>query len=158
MENKNITCPVFFKPAVIGHKSVYFSVPGTPVAKQRPRATRKGRFVQVYTPRETKMYEKKVEKCYKELYTRVDKLKGSLSAEIEGVFAPPISISNKKREEMLNNKVPHTKKPDCDNLGKTPLDGLNGIAYDDDSQITNLSVSKRFGKESKLNITIWENS
>ena len=103
MENKNIICPVFFKPAVIGHKSVYFSVPGTPVAKQRPRATRKGRFVQVYTPRETKMYEKKVEKCYKELYTRVDKLKGSLSAEIEGVFAPPISISNKKREEMLDN-------------------------------------------------------
>ena len=102
--------------------------------------------------------EKKVEKCYKELYTKADKLKGSLSVEIEGVFAPPISISNKKREEMLNNKVPHTKKPDCDNLGKTPLDGLNGIAYDDDSQITNLSVSKRFGKESKLNITIWENS
>ena len=158
MKNKNVICPVDFKPEIIGHKSIYFTVPGNPVPKQRPRACKKGKYIQIYTPRETKMYEKKVAKYYNEIYGKVDKLKGSLSAEIEGIFTPPISISNKKRNEMLEGKVPHTKKPDCDNLGKTPLDGLNGIAYDDDSQIDKLIISKKFGEDAQLNITIWENS
>lgn len=158
MNKTEIICPVVFKPEIAGHRSIYFSVPGNPVPKQRPRACKKGKYIQIYTPRETKMYEKKVAKYYKENYSNTDKLKGSLSVEIEGIFTPPISISNKKRNEMLEGKVPHTKKPDCDNLGKTPLDGLNGIAYEDDSQINKLSISKKFGEKAQLNITIWENS
>lgn len=34
------------------------------------------------------------------------------------------------------------KEVDVDNLAKSVLDGLNGVAYDDDSQITSLIVKK----------------
>ena len=46
---------------------------------------------------------------------------------------------------MLAGKVLHTKKIDCDNLCKTILDALNGIAYDDDKQVCRLYVEKPYG-------------
>lgn len=37
---------------------------------------------------------------------------------------------------------PDTLKPDADNIAKTVLDGLNGKAFKDDSQVTTLKVIK----------------
>lgn len=48
-------------------------------------------------------------------------------------------------------------KPDADNLAKAVLDALNGVAYDDDSQVCHLTVSKRFanpGEDPGCTITI----
>ena len=36
------------------------------------------------------------------------------------------------------------KKPDCDNVAKIVLDSLNKIAYDDDKQVGELTVLKRW--------------
>ena len=36
------------------------------------------------------------------------------------------------------------KKPDCDNVVKIVLDSLNKIAYDDDKQVVELTVLKRW--------------
>lgn len=38
---------------------------------------------------------------------------------------------------------PHTIKPDADNIAKLVLDGLNGIAYKDDSCVVALCIYKR---------------
>ncbi len=35
-----------------------------------------------------------------------------------------------------------TGKPDCDNIAKAVLDALNGVAFDDDSQVVTLIVRK----------------
>lgn len=35
-----------------------------------------------------------------------------------------------------------TGKPDCDNIAKAVLDALNGVAFDDDSQVVTLVVRK----------------
>lgn len=37
---------------------------------------------------------------------------------------------------------PDTYKPDADNIAKLVLDGLNGRAWEDDAQVTDLTVSK----------------
>ena len=58
---------------------------------------------------------------------------------------------------MEEGKIPHTKKPDCDNMGKICLDALNGVAYPDDAQINKLYISKKYGKDAKIRITIKEN-
>lgn len=155
IEKEKPICPIIFDERFKNHNFIYLSIPGIPIAKQRPRASRRGKFIQIYTPRETKNYEKKVERIYKENYGS-KKLNGPLKVEIEGVFAPPINISNKKRELYLNGSITHIKKPDCDNMAKTPLDALNKIAYDDDSQIYSLYVSKKYDNNSELNIKIIE--
>ena len=157
MDEKIIRSPISFDPTIKGVKSIYFDVYGEPFAKQRPRAARKGKFITIYTPRETKVYEDKVKKAYKQIYRYEKPLEGDLSVEIEGIFSIPKSISKSKQKEMEEGKIPHTKKPDCDNMGKICLDALNGVAYPDDAQINKLYISKKYGKDAKIRITIKEN-
>ena len=38
--------------------------------------------------------------------------------------------------------MPFTRKPDADNVAKSVLDALNGVAWLDDAQVTHLSVRK----------------
>lgn len=160
MSNKEITnktyCPISFDEKLIGKDSIYFTVPGKPVAKQRPKAARKGRFFTVYTPNETKMYEKKVADCYRNRYG-VYKLNGSLTAEVYAVFEVPSSESNKRKELMLNGDIRNTKKPDLDNVIKSALDALNDVAYDDDSSINEIYANKQYGEISELRIVIYKN-
>ena len=47
---------------------------------------------------------------------------------------------------MLDKVIRPTKKPDVDNITKSILDSLNGIAYKDDSQVTGLEVMKEYGE------------
>ena len=44
--------------------------------------------------------------------------------------------------KWLRPRIPFTVKPDADNIAKL-MDGLNGIAWADDAQVTNLIVRKR---------------
>lgn len=145
-----------FKELIGGKESIYFDVYGTPFAKQRPKASRIGGFIRVYTPKETKNYEEKVAKEYKKMYGN-KQLEGALTVEVEGFFEPSKSNTKKQQELMLKNKIPHTKKPDCDNMAKVCLDALNGVAYHDDAAITRLNVSKKFAEKAKVRITIIKN-
>ena len=148
--------PIIFDESLKDHEFMYFDVPGEPFAKQRPRATRKGRFLTIYTPRETKLYEAKVRKEYDKIY-HDQYLDGDLTVEIEGIFGIPKSVGKNKAMLMEDNQIPHNKKPDCDNMAKICLDALNGIAYPDDAQISKLYIEKRFGREPRVRILIKKN-
>lgn len=39
---------------------------------------------------------------------------------------------------------PYTHKPDADNVAKAVLDALNGLAYEDDSQVQELVIIKKY--------------
>lgn len=136
--------PLIFFDEFSESKTIEITIPGKPFAKQRPRASRRGRFMTMYTPQETINYENLVKYSYYE-QNGSEKLEGPLSCELIGIYPIPNSISKKKKSMMLSNTIKHTKKPDCDNMAKICLDALNGIAYDDDSQICSLNVSKRYG-------------
>lgn len=41
-------------------------------------------------------------------------------------------------------KVPHGKRPDLDKLTRNTLDALTGVIFLDDSQVSSLTVSKRY--------------
>jgi crossover junction endodeoxyribonuclease RusA len=88
-----------------------FVVYGNPVPKGRPRL---GRYGNVYTPRRTKTWETIVGWAYRE---------GN-----GPFFTGDLSISY--RFYMQDRK-----RVDHDNLEKAVTDALNGIAYEDDSQI-----------------------
>lgn len=47
---------------------------------------------------------------------------------------------------MIKGEIRPTKKPDLDNVAKIICDGLNKIAYEDDSQIIDLTVTKYYAE------------
>lgn len=136
-------------------KEVKFIVPGEPQGKARPRFARIGNYTRTYTPDETVRYENLVKLFYQQ-ETKGIKLEGEIAAKIVGVFPIPKSVSKKNRELMLQGKILHTKKIDCDNLAKIILDSVNGIAYDDDKQVCRLYVEKVYGEKPRVEVTLKE--
>lgn len=138
---------------------VKFTIPGKPFGKQRPRVsvkkTANGQsFAKAYTPKETVSYENLVKFSYAN--SCGVKLNGPIVAEITGVFPVLKSESKVRGKAMLSGEIHYVKKIDCDNMAKTVLDALNGIAYDDDSQVFRLLVNKMYGEEPCVIVSLKE--
>lgn len=125
------------------------------MAKQRPKATRQGGFVRVYTPRKTRDYEEKIKQTYLNAVGDI-KLEGALESEVTGVFPIPKATPKAIKEKMIKGDINHTKKPDCDNMGKVVFDALNNVAYNDDSSICKTHVNKKYGEEPRIDVKISE--
>lgn len=131
-----------------------FEVLGEIVGKERPRVNMyTGR---VYTPGKTKDYEFLVQQYFQMKYPRYEMLEGRLSINIIAYLKIPKSTSKAKVEEMLENKISPTKKPDVDNIAKSILDAMNNFVFKDDNQVSKISVEKRFALEEKAVIEVEE--
>lgn len=139
-----------------------FIIPGEPQGKARPRATIIKGHARVYTPKATASYENLVRLAYMEKYGDEKPLNGALIINISFYFAPPKSaywpVNSKHNGELKDgwNLKAHTSKPDIDNMEKTVLDGLNGVAFKDDSQIAMLVATKRYSEQPYVHVLIKE--
>jgi Holliday junction resolvase RusA-like endonuclease len=131
-----------------------FVVPGEPVAKGRPRAFRAGAGIRMHTPQKTATYENLVRFYCANAAARP--FCGALAAEIVVVLPIPRSWSKKRRREALIGSVHPTKRPDADNYLKSALDGMNGVAFADDSQVVRVSIEKRYGEEPRMMVIVRE--
>lgn len=129
-------------------------IPGVPVGKGRPKFSTFGGYPKAYTPIKTVNYENLVKIAFQQTGEQPFERETQLRADITAFFPIPKSVSKKKREEMNRGLLMHTKKPDCDNIAKSILDALNGLAYYDDSQICELSVYKMYSDEPRAEIVI----
>lgn len=127
---------------------ICFIVKGPIVGKQRPRFRRmkiKGKdgkpdkeIISTYTPKKTKSYEELVAEAYIEAYGRKMSFGNEpLELEVSFYFKMPKSWSKKKQSEMY--LTPCEKKPDLDNCLKSIQDGLQGVAFPEDSRVTDYS-------------------
>lgn len=133
--------------------TVTFTIIGKPCGKGRPRFSTAGGYARSYTPAKTVEYENLVRMAW--VQSGGEKLQGVISATINCYFPIPKSVSMKKRVAMDGEF--YTKKPDCDNIAKVILDALNGIAYDDDSQVALLNVYKLYdASETMVKVTLSE--
>ena len=131
-----------------------FEIPEKAIGKQRPRYSSKTH--RMYTPTATRSFEEKVKWAFTQKYNIATELSEKpFKAKITAVFEPPKSLSNKKKEELID-KLDYTKKPDADNIAKAILDSLNGLAYKDDSQVSELLVQKDYGTENKIIVELEE--
>ena len=134
-------------------KGIEFTIYGKPIAKKRPRFFRRGDFVGTYNPQETEeglwMLEAKQQ--------IPEKLEGALSLKA-GFFFPPLkSWSKKMKTDVENGSNPlHIKKPDLDNLLKFVKDCLNGLAWNDDSQVCKIEAVKCYDRLTRTDIVIKE--
>ncbi len=114
-----------------------FAVYGDPKGKGRPRFF-KGH---AYTDKSTAEYEAKVKHMWS--FSKHERLgKVPTAVLIDAYFRVPTSLSKAKRAELFGKQ--YLKKPDGDNIAKIILDALNGLAYEDDSQIATLCVTKKY--------------
>ncbi len=127
-------------------------IPTIPIAQPRQRTTihttRDGKiFTGNYTPANHPVRQFKAD-----VRTAVSRV---LSAPLEGpvalrvvfVLPRPKRLIWKRREMP---RVPHTSRPDLDNLVKSTKDALNGLAWRDDSQVVELSAGKCYASGNEL--------
>ena len=119
--------------------------PFEPVPKGRPRFTRTGH---AYTPKTTKEYEKKISDYYKSQTT--DYYESAIQVHLVFNMQIPKSLSKSTRKLMATGEIKCTTKKDIDNLAKAVLDGILGIAYEDDRLITKLTVIKRYAVDDNV--------
>ncbi|MFO7677936.1 MAG: RusA family crossover junction endodeoxyribonuclease [Thermoplasmatota archaeon] len=131
-----------------------FVIKGIPQVKQRPRfATRNGRVL-TYTPKTTATFENLVRlKAEKEF---IRPLAGPIRLAIRFLLPRPKRLIWKTKPMA---EVYSDKRPDIDNLAKSVIDGLNGTAFKDDGQISDLHVTKKYhaGNSEPKTIIIVEN-
>lgn len=140
--------------------SITFFVPGIPVAKARSRAgrTRDGRPVQ-YTPPATKSYEARVAwagKAARDAEGASEPFSGPIRLTLCVTIACPKSWSQRRQTQAHGAAIAATKRPDLDNYVKAIKDGLNGIVWQDDSQVVELVARKRYGPEPGVRVMISE--
>ncbi len=115
--------------------SVRFVVPGRPVPKQRPRVYSHGRRVQVYTPPETREYEETVGWCARPRFAQP--LRGPVRLRVRVYF-----------------RDGRGRVPDLSNCVKSIEDGLNGIAYVDDSQVRAIEAWLKIEDDERAEVEI----
>ena len=137
---------------------ITFTVPGKPQGKGRPRACRAGAHVRMYTPEKTVSYEHKNMACYlAECHTDGRsqlRFAPPVAMWIEAYFEVPKSYPKAKAARCLANDPPPCCKPDMDNITKAVADALNGVAYKDDTAITDQHITKRYGSPERLVVRI----
>ena len=100
-----------------------FTIPGEPVSKARARFTKSGHS---YTPEKTKEGEQRVALAFRA------KVKGT-PRDNEIAYRVEARFYNGTRQRR-----------DVDNMVKLILDGLNGIAWLDDNQVTQIAARKSY--------------
>lgn len=138
-----------------GLKQIKFSIPGSPFGKQRPKFSRVGKYVKTYTPEETVRYENLVKVMYQQAAKgRMFNSNAVLDVRIIAYYGIPKSTSKKNRKAMLEHKIRPAKKPDFDNICKVICDGLNLVAYHDDSAVVDAQVRKFYSEKPRVEVTI----
>lgn len=134
---------------------ITISLAGPPRGKQRARFGRlaNGRVV-AFTPQQTKSYEAMIRLLAQQEMAGRAPFEGPVKLELRAVFDVPSSWSKKKEADALTGQIRPTKKPDIDNIAKAWNDGLNGVVYKDDAQIVVQSLSKYYGPQALVVVTV----
>jgi Holliday junction resolvase RusA-like endonuclease len=126
-------------------------IPGEPVAKGRPRFSRKsGR---AYTPATTAKAETNIRAC---MFAQAGQpmLDGALDVDLVCVMPIPGSWSARKQASARAGVVRPAGRPDLENMVKTVLDAGNGVLWKDDSQVCGLAATKTYGDKPCVILTV----
>lgn len=115
---------------------VEFTIPVRPRPKQRPR---KGKYGNMYTPRETQEYERIV------AWYALDAMKKARIKRLEGRLGVDITFYFKDG-----------RRPDIDNCIKAILDGMEGVVYKNDKIIVQQFCRIERDKVEYSKVKVWK--
>lgn len=147
------------------NRVVSFVVKGLPRGKQRPIFTRKSGRAR--TPDKTVAYEEEVrwsfliakkDQCPWAGEERIVRDRAAASVSIQLYYPVAKSTPRWRRELIKKELLLPTRKPDIDNVAKIILDGLNGLAYKDDAQVSFLLAHKNYCSpgDEKVEVCVFE--
>ena len=140
--------------------TVSFTIPGNPVAKGRHRNGRTfrnklGQQRRInYTPKNTAVAEALVQSIANRAMGGRPLLTGAVELHVKAVLPIPTSWSVKRQADAAAGRILPAKKPDLSNVIKLLEDGCNTVVWRDDAQITDMSLSKRYGLVPQVEATI----
>lgn len=126
-------------------------IPGDPHGKGRPRFRRNG---STYTPSHTRNYETAVGMITTREMAGREPITLPVHVELRAHFPIPKSWSRTKQMDALVGRIRPTGGFDIDNICKAVLDGMNKIAYRDDSLVVSIHASKVYGPKPFVVATI----
>lgn len=129
-------------------------IDGEPVAKGRARITVRGGFARAYTPAKTASYEDRVRFKAKMAMGEIKPLSCPIKLTVNAFLVIPTSWSTRKKIDAACGGILPAKRPDLDNYVKSAMDALNNIAFLDDSQVVEISTSKVYDENPRLEIEI----
>ena len=131
---------------------LFFSIPGKPGSKQRPRMAKTGH---VFTPDKTVQWENHIMSCFAEAHGGLTPLDCPVKMTVVAYWPIPKSGKSKTwRERAAYETTPRPSSPDWDNVGKAVSDALNNIAYVDDRQIVCAKVKKLYSDRPRVDVWI----
>ena len=127
-----------------------------PFPSPRPRFSRKTGGA--YMPKEYTLWKKRFLKEWLKYCIEKFEVGVPFAVDLKFFIKPPKSIARvKKNQNILKAETWRVvKKPDLDNLEKSVLDSINGHAYEDDNQISDLHSCKRYSLNPRVEIEIME--
>jgi Holliday junction resolvase RusA-like endonuclease len=134
--------------------TITFTVPGAPVGKGRPRVGKVGGFARLYTPEKTVNYESRVALAGHQAMAGREPVTGPVALRLDVCLPIPASWSGKKQERAVRDEIRPATKPDLDNILKAICDGLNGVAWKDDVQVVEATVSKNYSRSPRVVVLI----
>lgn len=134
--------------------TVMIVVTGDPRGKGRPRFARVGNFVRTYTDEKTEVYEGTIKALARSAMKGREPFRYSVRVDVCAHMAIPPSWPSRKREAARAGRIRPTGKPDIDNIFKCLGDACNKVVWEDDSQIVQAAISKRYGDDPRLVIMV----
>ena len=119
-------------------------MPGEPQGKGRARIGKAGKHARMFTPAKTVAYESLIALAAQQAMAGATLITGPVSLTVQMFHPIRASWSKKKQADALANRVRPTIKCDADNCMKAVCDALNGVAWKDDVQVVDATISKRF--------------
>ena len=118
-----------------------FVVWSVPVAQPRQRHTIFAGHVKSYTPTKApvNVFKAAVQMALQENHGNNPPLDGPLHLAVEFFLPRPKSLIWKSRPMP---QLPHATRPDIDNLLKSVMDAMKGMAWRDDTQVSEVVASK----------------
>lgn len=134
---------------------IEFTVYGEPIGKQRARVVLRGSKVSSFTPSKTRTYEKLIRDTF--MVNRFNSFEDKpVKITLKAFYPIPKSNTKKMKENKLRGLILPCVKPDIDNVCKSVLDALNEVAFNDDKQVVELELSKRYSNTPRLEIKVEE--
>lgn len=133
---------------------IEFIVYGQPQGKGRARVGKVNGHARMFTPAKTVAYEGLIAHCGAVAMAGAALIEGPVELRLMIECQVPASWSKKKQAQALAGEILPTTKPDADNVIKAIGDGLNGVVWRDDSQVTDVITRKRYAQKPQVRVQI----